>query len=206
MASRAIRRTILNARPPLPHENRRPENRRNDRDRPGHTGAIEAAPATANPGVSGSATGRSWIGGSTIWTSRAPAGTPRTFTRLFPSWPNSRSMRYSRNMRITSAWTGIGIRRLAEFGFKTGAVSGIRVSFHGCIAPKFITGQLTPCRGPWRARTMAQPCCSWPRRCTGPPFPHRADHPVIGIAGAGSGTIPGTDSDDAPAAPHPPPP
>jgi hypothetical protein len=38
--------------------------------------------------------------------------------------------------------SGIGIRRMAEFGFKTGAVSGIRVSFHGCIAPKFITGQL----------------------------------------------------------------
>ncbi len=38
--------------------------------------------------------------------------------------------------------TGLGLRRLSEAGFKTGATSGIRVSFHGCMMPKFITGQL----------------------------------------------------------------
>jgi hypothetical protein len=34
------------------------------------------------------------------------------------------------------------IAMLAGHGLKTGGLSGIRVSFHGCVAPKFITGQL----------------------------------------------------------------
>ena len=32
--------------------------------------------------------------------------------------------------------------KLAKIGLQTGLLSGIRVSFHGCVAPRFITGQL----------------------------------------------------------------
>jgi len=37
---------------------------------------------------------------------------------------------------------GFGAKRLRDKGFEVLAVSGVRVSFHGCILPRFITGQL----------------------------------------------------------------
>ena len=42
--------------------------------------------------------------------------------------------------RRFKTWTSLS--RIAESFLKCGAVSGIRVSYHGCMAPRFITGQL----------------------------------------------------------------
>ncbi len=96
--------------------------------------------------MNSNAVSREWLqrpNGEIYELPRIGFGPGRKFYEDFPgklraSWlPWLANPEYPRKFK-----TDVSTALLTKRGFKTGAVSGIRVSFHGCVAPQFITGQL----------------------------------------------------------------